>query len=493
MDNNISRRYFLKLTAGIGVTLYSSPFNILRAAESNRDNIQFSRILGKTNWEIKQLSLGGQASLQWTRNNINPVEIIIKAIQSGLNYLDTSNVYGPSQLNYGKAFKQLNLVPGSSIYNEKLRRNLFIATKTMMRYAYSASGDNGPGSRSNGRNVKNAIDDVKRSLSQMFGDGKGNYPKGAYLDSVQIHNLSNNNEVDAIYEGLIDPDPKAEIIGALAGLLDLRDGTNKTGLNPEEEKLINHIGITGHLSAPTHIYAIQKDELNILDTLLVAINVNDKIYLNHQYNSIPVAKAKNMGVIGMKVFADGVFYGKKPRFSSMPADVILSVGSKNFPSDLPIKYSLSVPGVDTVIIGIGNINQLSANIAAANFNEPLNEAERKNIEAMAKEVLGTNTNYFQKEYEGLTEPRNVKAETVPSLDSKKIQVKWDCAYAGNEPIVRYDVLLDNKVIQTLDFYPQTTIEPYRATIDINDGNRHIVAVKAIDRAGNEKTSKTITV
>jgi len=74
-----------------------------------------------------------------------------------------------------------------------------------------------------------------------------------------------------------------------------------------------------------------------------------------------------MGVIGMKVFADGVFYGKEPRFSFMPNDVILSVGSKEFPSDLLIKYSLSVPGVDTVIIGIGNVAQLNANIEAANL------------------------------------------------------------------------------------------------------------------------------
>ena len=491
--NNFSRRYFLQLSAGLACTLYSSPFNILKASTLNNENIQFSRILGKTDWEVKQLSLGGQASLQWTRQGIDPVEIIVKAINSGLNYLDTSNVYGPSQTNFGKAFKQLNLIPGSSNYNEKLRRNLFIASKTMMRYAYSASGQNGPGSRSDGKNVKNAIDDVKRSLSQMFGDGKGSYPEGAYLDAVQIHKLDNNDEVDAIYEGLINPDPKAEVIGALAGLLDLRDGTNRTGLNPGEEKLINHIGITGHLSAPTHIYAIQKDELNILDTLLVAINVNDKRYLNHQYNSIPVAKAKNMGVIGMKIFADGVFYGKRPRFSFMPRDVILSVGSREFPSDLAVKYALSVPGVDTVIIGIGNISQLNANIKAANFDTSLTEEERIEIEEKARETLGTNTNYFQREYIGLTPPNNVKVKEVANVGNRSYEVMWDTAYAGDAPIVSYDILLDNKVVKSIEFAPQITRNPYKVSITIDDTNKHSIAVQAVDKAKREKKSNPIWV
>ena len=489
--NNISRRYFLQVSAGLASTFYISPFSILKASEVKKNNMMISRTLGKTEWNVKQLSLGGQASLQWTRKGIDPVEIILKAINSGINYLDTSNVYGPSQQNFGKAFKQLNLLPGTPNYNEKLRRNLFIATKTMMRYAYSASRNKGPGSKSDGKNVKNAIDDVKRSLSLMFGDGKGNYPKGAYLDSVQIHNLANNDEVDAIYEGLINPDPKAEVIGALAGLLDLRDGTNRTGLNPGEEKLINHIGITGHMSAPTHIYAIQKDELDILDTLLVAINVNDKKYLNHQYNSIPVAKAKNMGVIGMKVFADGVFYGKTPRFSFMPKDVILSVGSNEFPSDLLIKYSLSVPGVDTVIIGTGNVAQLNANIEAANFEEPLTEAERIKIEEKAAEILGTNTNYFQREYIGLTAPNNVRVNRVPNSEKKEFEVMWDTAYAGDSPIVAYNILIDEKVVKSIEFAPQITREPYKEIVTLNDDNKHALAVQSVDKSNRSNKSKVV--
>lgn len=36
---------------------------------------------------------------------IDPVALIAKAIMLGTTYLDTSNVYGPSQANFGKAFQ----------------------------------------------------------------------------------------------------------------------------------------------------------------------------------------------------------------------------------------------------------------------------------------------------------------------------------------------------------------------------------------------------
>ena len=85
----------------------------------------------------------------------------------------------------------------------------------------------------------------------MFGDGKGSIPDGAYLDAIQIHNLTTLEQVDQIYEGFAERTTRRpERIGALAGLLDYRDGTNYTGLNPEHRRYVRHIGITGHLSSP---------------------------------------------------------------------------------------------------------------------------------------------------------------------------------------------------------------------------------------------------
>jgi hypothetical protein len=102
----------------------------------------------------------------------------------------------------------------------------------------------------------------------------------------------------AVYEGLAKPDPRMETIAALAALADYRDGTNLTGLNPKEEKLIRHIGFSGHHSPPVMIEMIQRDERFLLEGMLVAINANDRLQFNMQYNVIPVAHARKTALVG---------------------------------------------------------------------------------------------------------------------------------------------------------------------------------------------------
>ncbi|HET7770216.1 MAG TPA: aldo/keto reductase, partial [Chloroflexota bacterium] len=354
------------------------------------------RLLGRTGRWVTPLGLGGQASLQWTAAGIDPADIVARAVELGVNYLDTANAYGPSQLNYGEAFRRLHLVPHDPEYNVFLREWLFIASKTGRRYALDRSG------------TATAIDDLKRSLTQLFGDGRGGIPDGAYLDSLQLHNLTSHEQVDQAYEaldrrGAAMPDR----IGAIAGLLDYRDGTNHTGLNPEGKRYIRHIGITGHQSSPVLMRALQRDADRAFDTLLVAINANDRRYSSHQHNVVPVAMGREVGVIAMKAFADGVFYGKPARFSSSPQDVVRTVGRDGSisPGDL-VRYAVSVPGVSTLITGIGQIDrdvstrdQLMANLtaatAAAASEDTTLRFERERIEHDVASRHGTETNYFQ--------------------------------------------------------------------------------------------------
>ena len=208
--------------------------------------------------------------------------------------------------------------------------------------------------------------------------------------------------MDAVYEGLDSPDPKAERIGALVALRDYRDGTNYTGLNPGEEKLINHIGFSGHYDAGVMMDMIRRDDKNILDGLLVSINANDKLNFNMQNNVIPVAAAKNMGIIAMKVFADGAMYTKGAHWSGQPSHVVRQIGSKEMPFKPLIEYSLTTPGISTAIIGIGQTSeefsqcQLNQNITASQIKPgALRETDRLEIEKIANQVKSGKTNYFQ--------------------------------------------------------------------------------------------------
>ncbi|MDD9947434.1 MAG: aldo/keto reductase [Myxococcales bacterium] len=468
-----------------------------------------TRRLGRTAREVTTLGLGGQASIQWPGEGVDPVAIVEKAVRAGVTYLDTSNVYGPSQANFGRAFRRLNLVPGEPGYDAATRARLFVASKTHVRSARRPEGERFRSDFSEGMvddfKVKTAVDDVRRALSLMFGDGCGGYPEGAYLDSIQFHNVNTFDEVDMLYEGLEAPTPQRPWMGALAAMLDLREGENRTGCNPKREKLVRHIGITGHWNTAAHIEAIQRDERRVLDTLLVTINPSDGRYLAHRHNAIAVAQAAGMGVVGMKVFADAAYYHKSAVFSRTPDDVYMQVGSGALSSDDLVRYALSVDGISTVIIGIGHIDddparcQLSHNLAAAQLEAPLSDARMAEVEG-AVETAGKHgaNSYFQRAAEGLGAPRHVGAEpdtSMPVFGRVAVRVSWDTAYAGAHAIERYDVLRDDQVIAHVPHTPQYTRKRFHfddVHNEAGDQEPHRYRVRSVDSAGATADSPELT-
>ncbi len=431
------------------------------------------RLLGRTGRMVTPLGLGGQASIQWTKPGIDPADIIVRAVQLGVNYLDTANAYGPSQTNCGEAFRRLHLVPGAPGYDSDLRSRLYLASKTGRRFAADPKAAAGA----------TAIDDLKRSLTQIFGDGKGSIPPGAYLDAIQIHNLTNMEQVDQVYEGFAErTSRRPERIGALAGLLDYRDGTNYTGLNPEHHQYVRHIGITGHQSSPVLMSALRRDSENVIDTLLVALNPNDRACSSHQNNVLPLAVARGVGVIAMKLFADGAFYGKEPRFSRTPDDVILGVGKADAApyADL-VRYPLSLPGVSVAIIGIGQIHrekvesdQLAANLTASLKDMP-SALERIRIEKETQQRHGTAANYFQDKTNTIMQPSGVEVKR----DGDRLLVQWRTALAGPEPLRAYEVRSGSRLLLSIPFRPQLSEAPYSAVIPASEAGEGSVSVVAV--------------
>ncbi len=475
----VSRRNFIKISAATTAGVSMLSFN---GCNVEKVPAPMKRKFGNLGFDVTTIALGGQASLQWTPEDVDPVPIILKAFKLGINYFDTSNLYAGSQLNYNKAFKILKLIPGEDGYNDELRKSIWLTSKTAMRWGK-------PGwerienvrNSSNGENVQCAVDDVKRSLTQIFGDGQGWYPEGAYLDMVLIHTLQTKEEVDVLYKGLETPLNPEDNFGALVALRDLRDGTNLTGMNPKNEKLIKHIGFSGHANPPAMMDMIQRDEYGILDGMLIAINANDKLKMNMQHNVIPVAEAKGMGIIGMKVFADAAMYHKEPRWSQTPADVFRQIGTPELPSRSLIEYSVTTPGVHTLIIGIGQIDddpmkcQLVQNFYAAQIEtEGMSTEERKRIEEQAK-VIKPGSNYFQViPKEGLTGPQDLK-----KIDNKLI---WNTAYAGDEPVSHYEIIAGGKMVGKVDHKPQVLkSQPFTFELNSTDSD---ISVAAVDKAGN---------
>ncbi|OFY63382.1 MAG: hypothetical protein A2Y71_14940 [Bacteroidetes bacterium RBG_13_42_15] len=480
----MKRRKFVKTSLVTAAGVAIAPALLTRCTGKPQ---LMKRTFGRLGFEVTTIGLGGQASLQWTPEGVDPVKIILKAFDLGINYFDTSNLYGPSQTNFGKAFRIKNLIPGETGYDESLRQAIFLTTKTHLRYAKGDGEVQGVNNWTNGTPGTHTIDDLHRSLSQMFGDGQGNYPKGAYLDMVLFHNLNTREEVDAIFEGLDNPDPDAERIGALAALRDFRDGTNLTGLNPGNEKLIRHIGFSGHFDPSVNMYMICCDRTNLLDAMLVAINANDKLMFNMQYNVIPLAAAKNMGVIAMKVFADGAMYTKPAEWSNTPQHVVTTMGSPSLPSRPLIQYSLTTPGVHVAIIGTGHISdkfeecQLNNNIKDAQIlTGGLSEEERLKIEEMAAKVKEGKTNYFQTAARPLTAPDEVSVTQKTENNVRTATLSWNTAYAADAPMKSYEIWRDGNKIKEIPFTPQITMDPFIFSEPLSDKTTHSYIVKIVD-------------
>jgi hypothetical protein len=353
---------------------------------------------------------------------------------------------------------------------------------------------------SDGPRGSSTVDDLKRSLTLIFGDGQGYYPPGAHLDMILTHNVSEMEEVEALYEGLDHPDPRAENIGALAALRDYRDGTNLTGLNPKQEKLVRHIGFSGHHSPAVMMEMIQRDEYDLLDGMLVAINANDRLNFNMQYNVIPVAAAKNMGLIAMKVFADGAMYTKEANWSRTPDHVVRKVGSDALPSGPLVEYTLTTPGIHTAIIGTGQIDvdpkscQLQRNLSAAQILPAgLSVSDRRAVEKTTNTIKDGKTNYFQVPKQELTAPREALAQLEMRGGRRVVSLQWQTAYAGDEPIACYEVWRDQQKIGQVKHQPQTSKKPFLFEDVVSDKAPHTYQIKTVDTVSRVAATENIPI
>jgi hypothetical protein len=235
---------------------------------------------------------------------------------------------------------------------------------------------------------------------------------------------------------------------------------------------------------------IQRDERGLLEGMLVAINANDRLQFNMQHNVIPVARARNMALIGMKTFADGAMYTKPASWSSKPEHVVRTVGSPDLPSRPLIQYSLSTPGIQTLIVGIGQIAedgkscQLEQNLAAAQVSpQGLSDSDRRAIEKAAASVKEGKTNYFQLPRQELTPPREATAQQEIRDGRRLARLQWQTAHAGDEPILSYEIWRDQRKVTAVAHKPQSSKQPFLFEEAIKDKAAHVYQIKALDAGG----------
>jgi aryl-alcohol dehydrogenase-like predicted oxidoreductase len=289
-----------------------------------------TRNLGKTGYKVGIFSLGGQAALEKPANFDVAVPIIERALDLGVNYIDTSSIYGGperwSEQYVGRVMKS--------------RRNeAFLATKTKER---TRDG---------------SLRMIEKSLQLLNTD---------HVDLWQLHDVGLPEDVDAIFaKG-----------GAMEALLEMQD-----------QKVVRYLGVTGHYRPEALIDAVNRHNF---DTILMAMNAADTHIHSFTDKLLPLVVEKQMGIIGMKVPSRGRLLASWTP-PSLDAQRHSWEGSAiaHRPGVMSMKdamnFTLSHP-VSTVIIGCDNIPQLEENVKIAQDFTPLSNSQMTALNELAAPV-----------------------------------------------------------------------------------------------------------
>jgi len=286
-----------------------------------------TRNLGKTGYRVGIFSLGGQATIEQPNKEEEAVAIVNRAIDLGVNYIDTAAAYGrPDQWSHqyiGKVMKTR-------------RKEVFLASKTHLR-TYDES-----------------MRLLEISLKHLNTD---------HLDLWQVHNIKTTEELDKVFA---------------------KDGAIRALETARSEKVVRFLGITGH--ANPHVLADGLRRYKF-DTILMAVNAADRHYLSFIDNLLPLALAQQLGIIGMKIPARGRILSTwtPPPLDQQPEFERGATRAGTLTMQEALEFVLSLP-VSTVIVGCNDVAQLEENVAVAKAFTPLPEAKLAELQARTEEI-----------------------------------------------------------------------------------------------------------
>jgi len=225
--------------------------------------------LGSTGLEVSRLCLGcmnfGSGAPWMLDDEDASIELIHRALDAGINFLDTANVYshGESEEIVGEAIGGRN------------RDELVVATKV-----YNDMWD---GQNAGGLSRKHVIDQAYASLERLDVD---------YIDLYQIHRFDEDTPIE-------------ETLSALTHLVDegvVRYVGASTMTAYQFTKLLYAADLAGH-----ERFVSMQPEYNAVDR-------------HEEANLLPACEAEDVGVVPWSPLAGGFLTGKYERDGDVPAD-----------------------------------------------------------------------------------------------------------------------------------------------------------------------------
>ena len=261
-----------------------------------------TRPFGNTGESFPILSFGGQRIVdEHNCTEDEAIEIVNTAIDRGIRYYDTAWIYS-----YGQAETRLGKVV------KHRRSEMWIATKT-----WDTTRDG-------------AREQLETSLSRLQTD---------YVNEWRLHNVWDYARLD-------------QFTG--------KGGALEAAIQARDEGLVKHISISCHTDPQILVEALDRFPF---DSALIAVSALDHFVYNFAEEFLPVANARGVATIGMKV---------------------LGLGSLTHEVERSLRYAFGLP-VSTVIVGMETMAQLEQNLEIAESFTPMSEPERLQF---FKDIIG---------------------------------------------------------------------------------------------------------
>ena len=213
------------------------------------DNMPY-RILGHTGERVSAIGVGGwHLGLKHVTEKL-AIEIVRRAIDTGINFLDNSWDYneGASETRMGKALR------------DGYRQKAFLMTKI------------------DGRSKKAATDQLDESLRRLQTD---------CIDLVQHHEILRFEDPHRIFD---------------------EEGAHGALIAARAAGKLRYIGFTGHKDPRIHLYMLEVATSHgfTFDTAQMPLNVMDAHYRSFERMALPELVRQKIGVLGMKSLANGI-------------------------------------------------------------------------------------------------------------------------------------------------------------------------------------------
>lgn len=215
MESELNRREFMKTSGAVAIVAATAASASSSDALATPSDSMPVRPLGSTEFQTSLLGLGGEHLLSRHRNDAAAEALINRALDLGVNYFDTAQLYFPSERYLGQAMKGR-------------REPVFVSTKI------------------DPRDPEEAKPLIERSLSLLQRD---------HLDNLSVHRVRDMADVDKITRK--------------GGLMDLMMDLKRQGV-------LRNVGITGHYTPEALVELMRRGEWN---SVLLPVNPTDAHHL----------------------------------------------------------------------------------------------------------------------------------------------------------------------------------------------------------------------